>query len=209
MSLIESLNWRYAVKNYNNQIVEQEKVEQILESIRLTPTSLGLQTFKVFLIENPELRAEMHLKVCKQPQTVEASHLLVFAAYSELKQAQIDDYMHRIATTRSQELAELEKFKMGIQGFTSKMEVSDLRNWCAKQTYIAMGTAMTVAAHLEVDTTPMEGFDNKAMDELLQLEKQGLFSTVMLALGYRDSEKDFLAKAKKVRKSKEELFIVK
>jgi nitroreductase/dihydropteridine reductase len=205
MSLIESLNWRYAVKNYKNQTVQPEKLDQILESIRLTPTSLGLQTFKVFLIENPEVRNEMSSKVCKQPQTVEAGHLLVFAAYSELRQEQIDEYMLRIANTRNQELSELEKFKMGIQGFTSKMESSEFRNWCAKQTYIAMGIAMTVAAQLEVDTTPMEGFDNKAMDELLQLEKQGLFSTVMLAVGHRDSEKDFLAKAKKVRKSKEQL----
>jgi nitroreductase len=209
MSLIESLNWRYAVKNYKNQTVESEKIDQILESIRLTPTSLGLQTFKVFVIENSELRAEMHVKVCKQPQTVEASHLLVFAAYSELKQEQIDDYMHRIASTRNQELTELDKFKMGIQGFTSKMEAGEFRNWCAKQTYIAMGTAMTVAAQLEVDTTPMEGFDNGAMNELLKLQEQGLFSTVMLAVGYRDDEKDFLSKAKKVRKTKEELFVIK
>jgi nitroreductase len=46
------------------------------------------------------------------------------------------------------------------------------------------------------------------MDELLNLQSQGLFSTVMLAVGYRDEEKDFLAKAKKVRKSIEELFLV-
>lgn len=209
MSLIESLRWRYAVKNYRNQVVEQDKLDQILESIRLTPTSMGLQTFKVFVVSDSEIRKEMLTKVCKQPQTVEASHLLVFAAYSELNDDQIDQYMLRIAETRNQDVSELEKFKMGIKGFTSKMSKDEFMSWTSKQTYIALGTAMTAAAHLEVDSTPMEGFDNSAMDELLNLQSQGLFSTVMLAVGYRDAEKDFLAKAKKVRKSSEELFLVK
>lgn len=209
MSLIESLRWRYAVKNYRNQVVEKDKLDQILESIRLTPTSMGLQTFKVFVISDPAMRQEMLNRVCKQPQTVEASHLLVFAAYAELSDEKINQYMQRIASTRNQDLSELEKFKMGIKGFTSKMSEQEFKSWTAKQTYIALGTAMTAAAHLEVDSTPMEGFDNSAMDELLNLQSQGLFSTVMLAVGYRDAEKDFLAKAKKVRKSSEELFLVK
>jgi nitroreductase len=209
MSLIESLRWRYAVKNYRNQVVEQDKLDQILESIRLTPTSMGLQTFKVFVISDQAMRQEMLAKVCKQPQTVEASHLLVFAAYSELNDDQIDQYMQRIAETRNQDLSELEKFKMGIKSYSGKMSNDEFMSWTSKQTYIALGTAMAAAAHLEVDSTPMEGFDNKAMDELLNLQSQGLFSTVMLAVGYRDAEKDFLAKAKKVRKSVEELFLVK
>jgi len=209
MSLIESLRWRYAVKNYRNQVVEKDKLDEILESIRLTPTSMGLQTFKVFVISDSAMRQEMLNKVCKQPQTVEASHLLVFAAYSDLNDDQIDQYMLRIAETRNQDLSELEKFKMGIKGFTSKMSKDEFMSWTAKQTYIALGTAMTTAAHLEVDTTPMEGFNNSAMDDLLNLQVQGLFSTVMLAVGHRDEENDFLAKAKKVRKSNQEIFIFK
>ncbi|MDR1876704.1 MAG: NAD(P)H-dependent oxidoreductase, partial [Flavobacteriaceae bacterium] len=67
--------------------------------------------------------------------------------------------------------------------------------------------AIAAAAELKVDATPMEGFDNEALDELLELKKSGLKSVTILPLGYRDETNDWLANLAKVRHPKEEFLI--
>ena len=74
----------------------------------------------------------------------------------------------------------------------------------ARQAYIGLGLAMAQAAELKVDCTPMEGFDNAQLDELLGLPSMGLKSVLLLPLGYRDEAGDWLVKMKKVRKPKDE-----
>jgi nitroreductase len=69
----------------------------------------------------------------------------------------------------------------------------------AKQTYIGLGVALVAAAFEEVDSTPMEGFDNKALDDILNLLAKGLKSVTILPLGYREADKDWLVNLKKVR----------
>ena len=64
---------------------------------------------------------------------------------------------------------------------------------------------MTAAAFEEVDSTPIEGFDPKALDEILGLRQKGLRSCVLLTLGYRDTQKDWLVDLPKVRKSRKDL----
>ena len=207
-SIIEALNWRYAVKRYKNISIPETELEQIMETIRLTPTSLGLQPFKVIRIENPEKR-----ELCKpifnnQPQSIEASHLLVFAAFTELTEEQIDVYINRISKTRNKPVEELEGFKRNILNFTKNMSPSEFIEWSKKQTYIALGMAMSSAAILRVDSTPMEGFKHDELDVLLDLSSYKLTSSVVLAIGKRDSANDFLSTAAKVRKSSDEMFEV-
>ena len=74
-----------------------------------------------------------------------------------------------------------------------------------KQAYIAFSHAITAAAFEEVDATPLEGFDPAAVDEILDLRAKGLRSCVMLPIGYRNAQSDWLVNLKKVRKSREDL----
>ncbi len=207
-NIIEALNWRYAVKRYKNISIAEVEMEQIMETIRLTPTSLGLQPFKVFRIESPEKR-----ELCKpifnnQPQSTEASHILVFAAFTELNDEQIDDYINRISQTRNKPVEELEGFKRNIQNFVKNMSPSEFIEWAKKQTYIALGMAMSTAAMLRVDSTPMEGFKHHELDAFLNFPDQKLTSAVVLAIGKRDTANDFLATSAKVRKTNDEMFEV-
>jgi len=94
-----------------------------------------------------------------------------------------------------------------INGAISGKTPEQLLNWNSRQAYIALGTGLAVAAEEQVDSTPMEGFDPDALDAVLGLQEKGLRSTVVLALGYRDAEKDYLSSAAKVRRDKEELFV--
>ena len=207
MELINALNWRYAVKRMNGQRVPDDKVSTILEATRLSASSMGLQPYKVFVIENEELRKKLQPAINNQPQIVEGSHVLVFAAYKDITEKHINDYINHIAAVRGVSLESLEGFKKSLMGIVYNRTQEQKHQWAARQAYIAFGTAITAAAIEEVDATPMEGFNPAQVDEILHLNEQGLTSVTILALGYRDAVNDKLAGAKKVRKEKKELFI--
>lgn len=207
MSLIENLNWRYATKRMTGERVSQEKVDYILDAIRLSASSVGLQPYTVLVIENEELRKQIQPIAWNQPQLLEASHVLVFAAWNGVSEAQVDEYMQNIATTRGVTLESLADFKNSIMGSVSSKNKEQQYEWAARQAYIALGTALAAAAEQKVDATPMEGFDPAGLDALLNLKEKGLRSVLMLPLGYRQEAVDFLATAKKVRREKEKLFV--
>ena len=205
MNLIDKLNWRYATKRMNGTKVPQEKVDRILEAIRLAPTSYGFQAFKVFVIENPLLLEQISPVAYNQPQIKEASHILVFAAIKNVDAQQADDYVASIATARNKSVESLSGMRSMFDGLVA---AETNFTWTSRQTYIALGFGLIAAATEDVDATPMEGFDNAALDKILGLSEQNLSSVSILALGYRDTENDHYATAPKVRKNKEEMFVV-
>lgn len=205
MNLLDKLNWRYATKRMNGTKVPQEKVDKILEAIRLAPTSFGLQPFKVIVIENPELREKIFNEACPQPQIKEGSHVLVFAANKNVSAEQVAEYMDLIAETRSIPVESLNDFKAMFGGVVAGSPEQNFI-WSAHQAYLAFGVGVVAAANEGVDATPMEGFNPQALDKVLGLAEQNLGSTTILTLGYRDEANDYLVNAAKVRKSKSILF---
>jgi nitroreductase / dihydropteridine reductase len=207
MDLIQALNWRYAAKRMNGQKVPQEKIENILEATRLAPSSMGLQPYTVLVIEDEDLRKQIQKVANNQPQIVEGSHLLVFAAWDNITEEQINEYINNTAETRGVTLDSLSGFKNALLGIANRNTQEQNFQWSARQAYIAFGTAIAAAATEKVDATPMEGFNAAALDELLNLKEKGLRSVTLLPLGYRDTENDWLANQKKVRREKEEFFL--
>jgi len=207
MNLIEQLNWRYATKRMNGTKVPQEKVDRILEAIRLAPTSYGLQAFKVFEIEDEAIRERIFNEACPQPQIKEGSHILVLAANKKVTAEMVDDYMNNIATTRQIPVDVLAGFRAAFDGAVAGTAEQNFV-WNAHQTYLALGMGLAAAALEQVDATPMEGFNPAALDQVLGLSEQNLGSVTILALGYRDAANDHLATDAKVRKAKKD-FIVK
>ena len=205
--LIEKLNWRYAAKRMNGESIPEEKLNTILEAIKLSPSSVGLQPYKVLVISDKNLKEKIYKEAAQQPQIVESSHLLVFAVWEKITAEQIADYINLVAATRNitvESLAQYHsKISDSILGRTEEINF----NWAAKQAYIALGHGLVAAATEYVDATPMEGFNNAKLDQILGLSEKGLKSVVIMTLGYRDSENDVLAKAKKVRRTNEDLFI--
>lgn len=207
MSTLNNLNWRYATKRMNGQKVPAEKLENILDAIQLAPTSLGLQPFSVIVVEDPEVRAKIAPAIYNQPQITEGSHVLVFAAWKEYSAENVQKYLNHIASLRGIPVEALDGMKSMITGSISGKTPEQLLTWNMRQAYIALGFGLVAAAVEEVDATPMEGFDPDALDAALGLSEKGLRSTVILTLGYRDAEKDYLNGAAKVRRDKEELFV--
>jgi len=205
MTLIDKLTWRYATKRMNGTKVPQEKIDRILEAIRLSPTSAGLQPFKVIVVEDPALREQIFNEACQQPQIKEASHILVFAANKKINAKQVDDYMNLIAKTRGIPVDSLDGFRAGFDIIIAGDAAQNFI-WSARQAYIAFGVGIVAATFEDVDATPMEGFSTEALDKILGLADQNLSSTTILTLGYRDEKTDSMVHVAKVRKSKSALF---
>lgn len=207
MSLIEALNWRYATKKMNGQTVPKEKVDQILEAARLAPTSSGLQPFKVIVITNPELKQQILPNAYNQSQVVDCSHLLVFAAWDNYTEDRINEVYAYMNKERGLPDSATEDYKNNL--IKSRVNLAAEVNFehAARQAYIGFGLALAEAALLQVDATPMEGFNGPKVDEILNLSAHGLKSVTLLPLGYRDEANDWLANLKKVRQPSSEFII--
>jgi nitroreductase len=207
MKLIDALNWRYAAKRMTGEKVSQEKIENILEATRLSASSMGLQPYTILVVENDEIKKKLQTAAYNQPQITESSHLLVFAAWENVSEEHVDEYLNSIAKVRNISLESLDAFRASLMNIVNGRTQEQKYEWAARQAYIAFGTAITAAAVEEVDATPMEGFQPAAVDEILGLKEKGLRSVTILALGYRDAEKDFLATAQKVRRDRDKLIL--
>lgn len=201
MDFSQAIQWRYATKRMNGKQVDQNKIERIIDAMKMAPTSMGMQPFTAFVISDEATKAKIAEAACKQPQVKECSHLVVLATWNSYSEEKINEYVDLIAATRNQPKENVDGFKQNMIGFTGKMSADELRTWAQKQAYIALGFGLVAAAIEEVDSTPMEGFVPAEMDKVLGLEEKGMHSAVLLALGYRDENNDFLAKASKVRRS--------
>lgn len=208
MELLDKLNWRYAAKAMNGEKVAQEKIDNIIEAISLAPTSSGLQPFEVFVITNQEVKEKIKPVSWNQSVITDCSHLLVFAAWDTYTEDRINKMFDLTNEVRGFKNQGWEDYRQMLLGAYPQREASVNFDHAARQAYIAFSQAIAAAAFEGVDATPLEGFDPAAVDEILNLKDKGLRSCVMLPLGYRDIENDWLVNLKKVRKSKEDLVTV-
>jgi nitroreductase len=205
MELINKLNGRYATKAMNRQVVPQPKIDNIIEAISLAPTSSGLQPFEVFVVTDQAVKDQIRPVAWNQSVVSDCSHLLVFAAWDNYTEDQINRMFDLVNEVRGMKNEGWENYRqMLLKGYPPRDPEINF-NHAAKQAYIAFSQAIAAAAFEEVDATPMEGFQASAVDEILDLRAKGLRSSVMLPLGYRDAENDWLVNLKKVRKPKEDL----
>ena len=204
MELIQRLNWRYATKKMNPaKKVPQDKVDRILEAVRLAPTSSGLQPYEVIVVSNPEILEKIKPVAWGQGQITDCSHLLIFAAWDDYTPARINLMFDLTNEERGIKSEGWENYRnMLLNSYPPRGAEVNFQH-TARQAYIGLGVALVAAANEEVDSTPMEGFDPKALDALLDLPARGLRSVAIMPLGYREEDKDWLANLKKVRRSKE------
>ncbi len=203
--LNEKLNWRYASKKMDpSKTVPQDKIERILEAVRLAPTSSGLQPFEVIVVTNPETRAKLQDAGYGQSQITDSTALLVFAAWDNYTEARIDSVLELTESVRGMKSDTLTGYYDRLKGMYLPRDEKVNFEHAARQAYIGLGLAVTAAAFEEVDATPMEGFEPEKFDEILGLRKRGLKSVAILPLGYRAEEGDWLKGAKKVRRPMEE-----
>ena len=201
LGLLERLKWRYATKKMDaTRKVPAEKVERIIEAARLAPTSSGLQPFEIFVVTNPEVREKIKAIAWNQAQVTDGSHLLVFAAWDNYTADRINAMFDLTNAVRGFKNEGWENYRAMLLNSYPQRDAEVNYAHAARQAYIGLGAALIAAAHEEVDSVPMEGFDPAALDEILGLKARGLRSVAILPLGYREVSGDWLAGLEKVRR---------
>lgn len=200
----DRLAWRYATKKYDaSKIIPAETLERIVEAVRLAPTSSGLQPFELFIVSNADIRAKIRTVAWDQSAVTDCSHLLVFAAWDDITPERVNMMFDLTNEIRGFKNEGWEAYRKMLLGIVADRGTEANYQAAARQAYIGLGAAMIAAAFEEVDTTPMEGFDPVAVDDILGLKAKNLRSVVMLPMGYRAPEGDWLVNLKKVRRSRD------
>ena len=196
-TVLAQLNWRYATKKFDPAKKIAPDLWAKLESAAIhAPSSYGLQPWKFIVVTDPEVRKKLHPVSYNQPQILDASHLVVFAAKNPPTPADVDAYVARTAEVRGATVEALDGFKQMMLGSLARMDAAQAHRWAARQVYIALGVFLASAALMGVDACPMEGFQSDKYDEILGLKEKGLGSVVIATAGYRSADDKNAALAK-------------
>lgn len=197
--IISALQWRYATKQFDaSKKIDDQTLQTLIESLRLAPSSFGLQPRSFVIVENPAVRGQLVEHARGQKQVVDASHLIVLCRKINVDEDLVQSYIADTAQTRGVSVESLDGFKNMLSGFVQQKDASQLATRASKQIYIALGFLLETAALLQIDACPMEWFNPAKFDEILGLEKLWLASVVACPLGYRSIE-DTYAQTAKVR----------
>jgi nitroreductase len=206
MQLLQNLKWRYATKKMDaSKKVSEQDMDYIKEVVQLSASSYGLQPYTVLDIKSPQLREELKPLSWNQSQITDASHLLVFCNKTNVNEQDVDELIQLKSETTGVPIDKISGYGDFIKGKLKEKSETEMFHWTAKQAYIALSNAMNACAELQIDCTPMEGFEPDAYNQKLGLTEKGLNACVVLAIGYRDSE-DASQNSKKVRKSIDTIF---
>lgn len=205
--VLAQLKWRYATKKFDptKKIAPDLWAKLELAAIH-APSSYGLQPWKFVVVTDPAVRAQLLPVSWNQPQIVDASHLLVFAAKNPPTAADVEAYAAHIARVRGVPAESVDGYKQMMLGSLARMDPAAAHRWAARQVYIALGVFLSAAALMGVDACPMEGFQADKYDEILGLKAKGLGSVVIATAGYRAAD-DKTAALAKVRFPAEEVVI--
>lgn len=207
MSLQESLAWRYATKKFDSsKKIDADKLNNLLQTVKLAPSSYGLQHYKIVVVEDAAVRERLKEAAYGQSQLTDASQVIVFAAETKIDEEYVKNYISETAAMRQMDREKLADFEKTILGAISRQSDEQKLNWSHKQAYLALGVLIGAASELGIDNCPMEGYDGGKFDEILGLKEKGLTTSVIVTIGYR-AEDDQYGKLAKVRKKDEDLFI--
>lgn len=184
--IVKALSWRFATQSFDaSKKVSEDDLHAILESGRLSPSSFGIEAWKFLVVVNPEIRAKLRAVAWDQAKVTEASHLIVIARRTDVRENITNELISRTAKTQGVGEEALAGYRGMVEGSMAGRSDAELDTWVRAQTYIALGIMMETASLLGIDNAPMEGFDPVKVDEILGLKEKHLASTSMLAIGYR------------------------
>ncbi|WP_262250364.1 NAD(P)H-dependent oxidoreductase [Parapedobacter soli] len=206
MQVLNNLKWRYATKKFDaDKKINDEQLSCLKEAIRLSPSSYGLQLYKVLIISDLEIKKQLQPLCWQQSQITDCSHLFIFCSYKNYNDNDVDEYIKLVTTEQGLEYTTLEGYGSFIKGKVSEKTPTEQTAWLERQPYLAVSNLIMACAEQQIDTCPMEGFTPEDINRFFQLDNKNLNAVVMVAVGYR-SEDDTAQHRKKVRKAENDLF---
>jgi len=207
MSLVKSFEWRYATKKYDtSKKVDAEILADLTETVRLAPSSFGLQPYQFLFVEDKAKLEEISRSAHGQPQITTGAHVMVLAVETNIDEKTVAAYIDKAAVVRQTDRKNLEPREQFVNMMINKLNYEQRITWAEKQAFLAVGVLVSAAAEAGIDASPMEGFDHLAIDEILGLKERNLTSALLFVIGYRAEDDEFAA-IPKVRKKKEEIFV--
>ena len=204
-NVLDKLNWRYATKKFDpTKRVSKADLDTLLEAARMTASSYGLQPYHFFVIEDEQTKIKLRKASWDQSQITDASHLIVLANKPTFDESLVDSYLENLMDVRGLAKEDVAGYSQMMKSSLIGLSDEQKKSWTSDQTYIVLGNLLTIAAEIEIDACPMEGFDNARYNEILGLNDKNLNTAVVLAIGYR-AEDDQTQNYPKVRYSKENL----
>ncbi len=205
-NLLDSLKWRYAVKKFDaSKKVSEEDLQELVDAFVLTPSSFGLQPWKLLYVENMEKRQEIAKYCWNDSQILESSGIFVFTRVADISDNLVDKFIDFIVEKKGTPREYLKGYEDMMKNFLINLDETEKQHWAEKQVMIALGNMMDICAFKKIDSCPIEGFQKDKIDEILGLSEKWLASVVLLPIGYRD-ENDEHFKRGKVRFEKEMVF---
>lgn len=206
--LVDALNWRYATKKFDPaRKIPGETWTALEQALVLSPSSIGLQPWKFFVVTDPEVKSRLQAASYRQPQIAECSHLVVIAVRRGIDEEHVDRHIARMVELTGATVESLAKFRaMTMRNLDKARAAGTLDAWQEHQVYIALGQFIASAAVLGVDTCPMEGIEADKYDEILGLAGTPYATAVACAAGFRLAD-DKYASAKKVRFSVDDVVV--
>ena len=187
MELLDALNWRYAVKQFSEDIIPDAEIADLIRATSLTPSCYGLQPYQIIQVNDRSVREKLLAHSWGQDKVVECSHLLVFTVSTAGIESIVDRYIYQQAHINDEAISELEDFRAYLIRTLGGKPNAQVIEWAHRQAYIALGNLLTSAAVSSIDTCPMEGINPVGFDEVLGLQALDLTTSVACALGYRNT----------------------
>lgn len=181
MDFKEIVRKRYAVKKFDGRIVPEEKIEELIEIIKLSPSSFNIQPWKIKIIKDKKTKEKLFPAAWHQEQVTSCSHLLVFCADTNIRQL-IED-LENLMIKNGAEKEKIAGYIKMMQDFEANMAIEQKLSWAQRQTYLALSNALNGAVSLGLDSSPMEGFDPKSFAEILNLPSH-IVPAALCAIGY-------------------------
>lgn len=205
--MIESLEWRYATKKFDPaKKLDTEQLDYLKEAIRLSVSSYGLQMYNVLIVSDPKTKEILRPMAWDQPQITNCSHLFIFCNPIEYKDEFVDDYIDQVVKEQEVELSTMEDYREFIKKKVGEKSKIELNAWMQRQPYLAIANLIIACAEQRIDACPLEGFEPQLINKQLLLNEKNLNALAIVSVGFRAKD-DPAQYRKKIRKSKEELFI--
>lgn len=186
-AFINAMNFRHACKVFDtNKKICTDDFEIILESGRLSPSSFGLEPTRMVVVRDKALREKMKPLCWNQEQITSASELVVFKSrVADLKAP--TDYVSRLVSRRMAQKEKYDAYQQRIRGFLVANDLlgEEIIHWTSRQAYLMASSMMNCAAFMGIDSCPMEGFEQKPLEELFEIDTFKERIVLIVSFGYR------------------------
>lgn len=134
MKFSDAMRWRYATKKFDPQrLVDETVVDELLEITNLTPTSYGLQPFKLVVLKNQELQDKLIASSYGQRQVADASHVLIISARTDVDADYIREYVAMVESQRDLAEGTMQDYCQVMIGSMTHMSPESLNHWAANK----------------------------------------------------------------------------